>query len=1125
MSGGPTQKLTDQQARPLAVRGASVALSAGAGCGKTTVLTARFLRELERPGGRSLRSIVALTFTDKAARELRGRIRAECRKRLGHGDNAPYWRAVLRALEAAPVGTFHEFCGAWLRRHALEARLDPDFGVLDANIAAAIREDALARAVRRKLSQKDDDLILLAAEFGMRAVREALAVLLARRDADALEDWVRRAPEEIVALWREVWDSREKPLAFEAVRREGEAVAALLSDLEFAHAKLAELRRSLLAALPALADLADDDGGLARLREQALLPRGLRATHWPSADVNEAVKGSLARFRGVVDDYRARCRWSEPAALTAAKHGLRFARLALAARDEYARAKRERGGLDFDDLLIKTRDLLHAADVTARAELADAIELLLVDEFQDTDPVQSDILRLLTGTGYLDGRLFVVGDFKQSIYRFRGAEPKIFQRVRADFPGEGRHDLTENFRSVPGVLDFVNALFRDAFADEDVPPLTPGRAVAEGDSSPAVEFVWASEPESAVKDEKGKVPVREARRIEARWLARHLRRLIAAGRLVRDRETGAVRPVRAGDVALLFRAMTDVAPYETALRDEGLDYYTVGGSAFYVQQEINDLINVLSAIEDPYDAVGLAGALRGPFFGLSDDGLYWLATARRDITEGVSVADEIAGLSGMDRDRALRARRLLERWRGLKDRLPMAALIDRVLEESGYEAALLAEPFGDRKRANARKLVRMARDYDRQGGFTLAQFVAGLRAQLRDPSREEQAATTDETGDCVRLMSVHAAKGLEFPVVVLPDLNRKASAETPCAAFDQELGPLVRASRERDGLDEAEDEEGLGWRIFRARERREEEAEALRLFYVATTRARDVLILSAPVAPSEPVQAAALRLLDARFDRATGLCRQDLPAGWPAPHVAIVNRPPETTHPTGRSKDTRPTLHDVARIIDDAVGAPSLVVSTTAPRARSVDLDPARWLTPADARRDRLIRAILADPRDLTVRSLPDAARRAGRKQVPAAYPALIEQAVERLRPWVDGALSRILARAQKVESGRAWTVAWPPDSRDPTVFHGRIDLLFQEHEGAWGIVQFSDVAVPEPSERLRTLLSGHAATMMGYQPLAQAWQICLGPDGRLVGEERFDASTIEAALGVVSALSALGRT
>lgn len=1110
MSERTGPRLTDQQERPLGVRGVSVALSAGAGCGKTTVLTARFLGELNGPGERSLRSVAALTFTDKAARELRGRIRAECRKRLDHDDDAPYWRAVLRALEAAPVGTFHEFCGRWLRRHALAARVDPDFKVLDANIAAALRDDALAHTLRRQLSEQSPDLILLCAEFGMRSVREALAALLARRDADALDAWLERTPEEIVANWHTQWEAEEKPLLFEGVCRIGQGVVALLSDLVFDHPKLAAFRTMLLARMPELEGLAEDDAGLADLRSQATLPRGLRTTNWPSAECNEAVKNALAGFRAALDDYRKRCVWSRDAALDAAAHGLRFARFAVAVREEYARLKRQRVGLDFDDLLIKTRDLLRASPEACGTELADSLELLLVDEFQDTDSVQSEILRLLAGVGFLDGRLFVVGDFKQSIYRFRGAEPRIFQQLREAFREDGRHALSENFRSVPGILDFVNALFREAFPGEPMPPLVPGRSVDVGSEGPSVEFLWASEPDSAVKDAKAKVPVSEARRTEARWIARHLRRQIDERRPVRDRETGTVRPLRAGDIALLFRAMTDVAPYETALREEGFDYYTVGGSAFYVQQEINDLINVLSAIEDPYDGVSLAGALRGPFFGLCDDGLYWLSTAFGDLTEGLDRAAEIAGLSALDRQRALRARELIERWRASKDRLPIARLIDRVLEESGYEAALLAERLGDRKRANARKLVRMARDYDRQGGFSLAQFVARLRAELRDPSREEQAATTDETADCVRLMSVHAAKGLEFPVVVLPDLNRQPSQQSPCAAFDAELGPLVRPSSERDGDDGGADE-SLGWRLYRARERREDEAEALRLFYVAVTRARDLVALSAAIGPADAVQSPALRLLDARFDRATGLCRCVLPEGWTLPRIAIVDRPADSPADGMRARDARPSIEDVARVIERAAPDARLAVPTSLARPRDLDLDPARAL--GAGRLDRLVRAVLADPQGLSVDRLAESARRAGRKQVPAAHPALIERAVELLMPWLDGWLGHALARAKRVDAGRAWTVTWPPESRRPTVIHGRIDLLLQADDGGWSIVQVSGATDTEPAERLRALLSAHAAIPMGYAPVRRAWRIGLGTGGVRSYDDRFDEAAIEEAL------------
>ena len=224
--------------------------------------------------------------------------------------------------------------------------------------------------------------------------------------------------------------------------------------------------------------------------------------------------------------------------------------------------------------------------------------------------------------------------------------------------------------------------------------------------------------------------------------------------------------------------------------------------------------------------------------------------------------------------------------------MPIAALVDRVLDESGFEAALPAEFLGDRKRANARKLVRLARRFDARGGFTLAHFVAKLREDLRRPPREDEAATSDEAGKTIRLMTIHQAKGLEFPIVVLPDLNRKQDTGRESVAFHPDLGPLVRLRDTGAGSDSDDatmDSDGaLGWRAFRTLERAADDAEAIRIFYVAATRARDALILSAGANSEAKPQSAAMRLLDQRFDRATGRCRVPLPADWGIPSVRVT---------------------------------------------------------------------------------------------------------------------------------------------------------------------------------------------------------------------------------------------
>jgi ATP-dependent helicase/nuclease subunit A len=1130
-----TPPLTEQQSRPLEVAGASVALSAGAGCGKTMVLTARFLNDLEGDGRRPLRSIVALTFTRKAARELRERIRNRCRDRLGAEGGADvdvaHWRSVLRGLEAAPIGTFHEFCAQWLRRHAVACAIDPDFNVLDETTAGAVRDEALGRSLRDWLAAGDSDLIELAVEFGLARVRQALVDLATHRALGDLAPWVERSADQIVACWKTAWDAKGRPAGLQKVRQAARACLSCLTENESSHPRMRERRAFLLEHLPAIDGPDVPDSMLSEIRENARVQGGGTKDHWPSPAVYEQVKTHFENVRREIDQFSTKSsQWDEAATNQAAGFGQRLARLARSFQRTYDAAKRARGGLDFDDLLLRTRDLLLKQPELAGDFEGRIVARYLIDEFQDTDPVQGEILRLLGGESFAAGRLFLVGDLKQSIYRFRGADPEVFRAFRAGFPAPGHHALTENYRSVPAILDFVNALFANVFDERDN-RLVPVRKPPTGDLQPAVEFLWADEPEPEPETSaeppaktKAKTQVRDRRRTEGRWIARRLRQRLDAKWIVQDRKTGAPREAGPGDIALLFRAMIDVEVYEAALADEGFDYHVVGGSAFYAQQEILDLVNVLSVIEDPFDAVALAGALRSPFFCVSDDGLYWLATARSGVlAEGLWHAGEIAELSPLDRRHAVRACDLLRRWRAQKDRLPIAGLVDRVLDESGYEAALLGEYLGGRKRANARKLVRMARTLDQQGGFTIANFVTRLRADLRRFAREDQAATTDEEGTSIRLMSIHQAKGLEFPIVVLPDLNRKPPEATDFVAFHPELGPVVRFSRDPAPGDEAESDEAgqsLGWLCYRAIERQEEEKESLRLFYVAATRARDALILSAGLAPDEKPASPALTLLSQRFDRACGTCRAPLAEGWAIPRVHVNRECPASSQTAAGARASRPRLNEVASTITMAevsAEVPSPSLREHQPRPRLVDLDPTLGLPSSLARLDRLIRTILADPRSLAPKELPRVAAEAARRQYPAAPTSLIAGALDRLRPWLDGMLGRTLASAIEIERGLAWTIAWPPGAPEPkrTVYQGTVDLLVRDPRGDWTSVVVAVAEAAYRDERLRLLLGSRAAAALGFVPIRTGWLLRLGPepDGGLHIEESLDAAELESVI------------
>ncbi len=1097
-------RLTGEQAAALAVRGSSVALGAGAGCGKTTVLTERFVRALEGPDASPLDRVVALTFTRKAARELKGRIRRECRRRLASGHDPERWRAILRGLEMARIGTIHSFCGEILRAHAVEADIDPGFAVLDDPIGQALRARALDASIREGLAARDPDLIDLAVEFGLRMVRQTLDDLLDARAVGDLRAWVDREPAELVALWAEAWDARVRPALLRKFADGAAPCLEVLAAHEYDHDKVRARSADFRAAFDRFAGADDADAALQEIRGLAKVA-GLTEKHWPSAECYGAIKDHFESIRGAVDKLRPLLVVDEHASMVAARQGLQFARLAEAARATFERAKRDRGAVDNDDLLILTLGLLSSKPETVAKGLAESIDLILVDEFQDTDPTQSAILEALAGPDLLGGRLFLVGDFKQSIYRFRGARPELFRAYRDRFPEAGRLDLTENFRSVPAILDFVNALFADTFPEKGQ-ALVAGGSPDRVEAEPATYFLWG-EPGPQSSDPKAKPDAEDKRRGEAARLARHLDARLRRGWPIRDPADGSMRDATPGDVAFLFRSLSDAPVYERALVDQGLDFHVVGGSSFFLQQEVLDLINVLAAVEDPLDSIALAGTLRSPFFSISDEALHWVATERVGSPhEGLRRAEGpwLDRLPEADRPRVARARALLAAWRGVKDNIPFAALVDRILDESGYEAALLGEPLGDRKRANARKLARMARQFDEQGGFTLADFVARLRDDLKGATKETQAATTDEQGRVIRLMSIHQAKGLEFPIVVIPDLDRKRPGQLKRVAFSAELGPLVNPV-----IDPAEGDDGetlesggsLGWRVHKALEDEADEAEGLRLFYVATTRARDALILSAATDPAARPTSPALKLLDARFDRATGLLRALLPEGWHAPRVEVISSAATAGAPDSatRTLRPRPRLLETARTIEEGLARPAPEPETRRRPPRYVALDPAAGLPSTAARLDRLVRAILADPDGLDPASLDRVADRAARLQDFVAPRDLRRRAVERVLEALP--LIREVARGGELVRAVEWTETVVYQD-EPIVFRGRADFLVPDAGDGPKALIVGDFAAVGPAERLRLLLSGRLGDRMVPGAIRQGWWIRLGPGG---GTRRID--------------------
>ncbi|HEY2842088.1 MAG TPA: UvrD-helicase domain-containing protein, partial [Bryobacteraceae bacterium] len=595
-------------------------------------------------------------------------------------------------------------------------------------LLSAVIEDVL----RDLIGKRDVSTIELAVRFDLRELKEMLRSLAAECSPREFATWRQISPEEQVAVWRDAFEQEVVSSLGEAISQHPatRTLLAVLSTNVPSNATMAERR---LIILDKLKSLAAPFAGIPQLKidldalhEAARVQKGGGASAWPSAEIYETFKDAAATLRAQIGKAQSVLEFDEGAALEATRVGLLLFEIAERIALEYRARKTALIGLDFNDLLSRTHALLvDPQHRDLRRRLAQQIELLLVDEFQDTDPLQVDLVRALCDGQVANGKLFFVGDYKQSIYRFRGAKPKVFNELRESMSAAGRQVLTRNFRSQPAILSFVNALFWDDLGNE-YEPLRPSRPQV--GPSEAVEFLWAC-PDQEQRQEKEDVDA--LRRREAAWMAKRIRSLVESNESLVFEATPSGEPPRArpanwGDIAILFRALSDVAIYEEALRRQEIDYYVVGGHAFYAQQEIFDLLNLLRVIANPTDHVSLVGALRSAMFALSDEAIFWLSQHSDGIWAGLTAGNYGTEMEADQTARARASAETLTELRRLRDRLPICELIELALDRTGYDATLLAEFMGERKLANLRKLTEQARQFQRGGSFGLNDFINQL---------------------------------------------------------------------------------------------------------------------------------------------------------------------------------------------------------------------------------------------------------------------------------------------------------------------------------------------------------------------------------------------------------------
>jgi ATP-dependent exoDNAse (exonuclease V) beta subunit len=758
--------MNEQQRAAVEATG-EVFVSAGAGTGKTAVLVERFVRAVCEHG-LDVDSILVITYTRRAAGELRTRIRAALAER-GRAD-------LARELDGAWISTIHGFCLRLLKSYPFAAGLDPRFRELDDAQGAVLRSEAFRQALEEFCAEAEPDRLRLLATYGADGLRRMLT---------GVYETLRSAGRELTLELggRSDLDERVHDLR--------EAARCLVDDLS-ATANQRSAATQLLALL-------DRDTRPDRLLELS----GFRASGERAATYEEARRAT------------------EHAALDAAAardHALLqelLERFAAA----YAEAKARESALDFEDLQLQARDLLRDhAEIREREGLR--FRSIMVDEFQDTNRLQCDLVDLLRGPVT---EVFFVGDEFQSIYGFRHADVGVFRERRAQ--ATQLLPLTLNYRSRPEVLAAVNELFGAHFGDE----FQPLAAAAEFPDP-----VFGHPVELLVTDKQSYTDTGvHWRRGEARAVARRVRELVDA------------RAATPGEIVLLFAAGTDAEWYEDELRKLGLPTYRATGKGYFGQQQVVDLLAYLRLLHNRYDDVAVLTVLASPFVGLSNDGLALVrrAASKRPLFSGIehSLPSALA-----ERDaRLLRAfRQRFDRLADAMTRVSLERLCERIVTEHDYDLAVLAQWDGGRRYANMRKLARLARSYEELRGPDVEGFVRFVAEQEAVGAHQLEAVAQEEGADAVRLLTIHAAKGLEFKVVFVADAGRDKAPPSPdeiLALSDGRFGFRVAdpVTTKRRGAFDYDD--------VREARRAEEEAEKLRLYYVAMTRAKERLIVSGAI--------------------------------------------------------------------------------------------------------------------------------------------------------------------------------------------------------------------------------------------------------------------------------------
>ena len=1114
-SGHPAPKQpVDQEIRSAATTDLDTCffLEAGAGTGKTRILVDRVVEIVRRDTAR-IEQVVVITFTEKAAGELRARVRDSLHERLEQAQEPERsrYRTALRDLVSAHIETIHAFASSLLREFPLEARINPGFQQLDEVASRVDFQEQWADWIWN-VQGPQFAAVERCVRLGMSldTVHEVAGILDRHREL-GISGAAPRPPgaERLLQRWQEL-------------RAAGDELAkACPRGDDLCLRSYGELRRQLLA-VERLARHTPEPRSRAMveaaLHEVAVRPGRGNRRNWRSPDALQKMRelqgetrDLLARLRsGLNDDALYRLSTALRAFVTNA-----------------AAARRRAGKLNFDDLLIEARALI-AGNAGVRAELRERFRFLLVDEFQDTDPLQAEMVFLLAADdpaagargeprSWQDvtlqpGKLFIVGDPKQSIYRFRRADIDTYLRAKEVYrrqpPGRARIDsVSQNFRSLPQVTDWVNATFATVLkpssrfpgAQPEYQPIHPFRPAA---TEPRVVLMY---PESFLEESK----LGDLRQAEACAVTRLIADLAGNPKWqinVEDNGGAGLREIALRDICILVETRTAVELYTDELARHGVPYIVDGGRNFFQHQEINDLAAILRAIDDPSDQVSLVAALKSAALCCSDVDLL-----RHRLAHG---SFSLLAPEFPDTPVGKALRRLAELY-GAKSELTLPFLVDRAIRGNFLAEPLLITSRERQRVANLRAIVDRAAEFAVNEADALRPFVRWLTSRQGESVGERDLHLAETDDDVVRVMTVHGAKGLEFPVVILAKLSAGINHGAARSMVDRDRGTIEFSVGSRDNRFGTP-----GFAAAAAREQAYGHAEQARLLYVAATRARDLLVVSAFRSDEQrgmfvhlPDLPSWVSVFDGGLrktpDGARVVVDSELPPPHPVPKPVPPRYPPDLARRWAAQKSRR------ARHLQQGptYTTPSLLAAElhkepreTEPRDRSAPEkeldrfgDADRALGTADGaagvtfvgssaglRRGSLVHEVLYRC------TLGDAAsavawaqRLAGDQGTPelagevAGYAAAI---------MGSPAMRRVLAARQVL---RELPVAWYDAGTDRYV-EGFVDLAFEEADG-WVLADYKTDAVPAAAE------SGARLLIDRYRPQVDLYRGAVAASGMKV--------------------------